>query len=128
MITRRILVVDDEEQIREFYKRMFSLQGYDVLTAESGDEAYALMLDTTCWVLFLDLNMPGMNGIELCEKIRKRWPMAIIFAVTGYISLFELTDCRDVGFDDYFVKPVPLDDLFDAAENAFKKLNRWKKS
>jgi len=77
--------------------------------------------------MFLDLNMPGMNGVTLCERIRKDTPLAIIHAVTGYASLFELSDCREAGFDDYFYKPVKLSLLLKAAEDAFNKLDRWKK-
>jgi len=78
-------------------------------------------------VMFLDLNMPGMNGVELCRKIRHDFPMAIIHAMTGYSSLFELANCREAGFDDYFTKPVQLEQLIEAAEHAFRKLERWKK-
>jgi len=73
------------------------------------------------------LRCPGMNGVDLCREIRKQYPMAIPYAVTGYASLFELTDCRDAGFEDYFTKPASLSDLLDAAAHAFKKLARWKK-
>jgi CheY-like chemotaxis protein len=70
--------------------------------------------------------MPGMNGIQLCKEIRKINPMSIIHAVTGYASLFELTDCREAGFDDYYTKPVKLELLYRAAEEAFNKIERWK--
>jgi CheY-like chemotaxis protein len=71
--------------------------------------------------------MPEMDGTEVCEKIREGWPMAIPFAVTGYSSLFELSDCREAGFEDYFMKPVNRRYLLEAAENAFNKLERWMK-
>ena len=77
-------------------------------------------------VLFLDLNLPGMNGLDLCSKVRKEWPWCICIAVTGYASLFELVTCREVGFTDYFIKPVESKELLTAAEHAFKKLKRWK--
>jgi CheY-like chemotaxis protein len=79
------------------------------------------------WVFFLDLNLPGMNGVDLCRQIRHQYPMAIVYAVTGYASLFELSECRDAGFEDYFTKPASISDLTEAADNAFKKLARWKK-
>jgi len=77
--------------------------------------------------MFLDLNLPGMNGVELCRKIRKDRPIAVIHAITGYASLFELTDCREAGFDDYFTKPADMEMLLTAAQNAFEKVDRWKK-
>jgi DNA-binding response OmpR family regulator len=127
MSENRILVVDDEQQIREMYAIAFSRAGYLVQTAESAEEALEIMAKTPLQVLFLDLNLPGMNGIDLCRRIRKGWSMTICFAVTGYNSLFELSDCLDAGFEDYFAKPVSLTELLTAADQAFKKIERWKK-
>ena len=124
---RKILVVDDEKQIREMYSQAFAKAGYEVTTAESAEEALEIFEKERFWVLFLDLNLPGMNGVDLCREIRKQYPMAIPYAVTGYASLFELSDCRDAGFEDYFTKPASLSDLLEAAEYAFKKLARWRK-
>lgn len=124
---RKILVVDDEKMIRDMYSQAFAKAGYEVTTAESAEEALEIFEKERFWVLFLDLNLPGMNGVDLCREIRKQYPMAIPYAVTGYASLFELSDCRDAGFEDYFTKPVSLSDLLEAAERAFKKLARWKK-
>lgn len=126
MVERKILVVDDEQQIRDVFAATLGRVGYDVRTAESGEEALEVMAMDPAWVLFLDLNLPGMNGLELCAQIRGRWPMAIAFAVTGYASLFELSDCRASGFEDYFTKPVSLKVLRAAADRAFEKLDRWK--
>lgn len=53
--------------------------------------------------------------------------MAIPYAVTGYASSFEIHDCREAGFEDCFTKPVNLSVLLEAADHAFKKLERWKK-
>lgn len=127
MDDKRILVVDDDEMIRDVYSQAFATAGYTVQTAGSAEEALEIMRKNPFWVLFLDLNLPGMNGLELCRQIRKDWSMAIAFAVTGYASLFELHDCREAGFEDYFIKPVEFSDLFDAADHALRKLARWKK-
>jgi len=78
--------------------------------------------------MFLDLKMPGMNGVELCRTIKHNMPMSIIFAITGYASMFQLADCRDAGFEDYFKKPVTIKTLIEVVEEAFKKIDRWKKS
>jgi CheY-like chemotaxis protein len=124
---KMIMVVDDESSIRELFSEALAMEGYTVKTAGSAEEALDILETTPYWVYFLDLNLPGMNGIELCRQIRKRFPMAIAYAVTGYVSLFELADCRDAGFEDYFTKPVAIADLSDAAGHAFKKLERWEK-
>jgi CheY-like chemotaxis protein len=127
MAEKKILVVDDEEQIRDLFSQVFSNAGYAVQTVESAEQALEIIAKTPFLVFFLDLNLPGMNGVELCRQIRKGWPMAICYAVTGYASLFELSDCRDAGFEDYFTKPASLSDLLDSAEHAFRKIERWKK-
>lgn len=126
MTDKSILLVDDEKAILDMYSMAFSRAGYSVQTAESAELAIEIMVKTPYNVLFLDLNLPGMNGIDLCRAIRKGWSMAICFAVTGYNSLFELSDCRDAGFEDYFTKPASLKDLLAAAEQAFMKIERWK--
>ena len=126
-VSRKILIVDDEKSVRDLFSKAFSRKNYQVVTAKSGPEALDILNRNTIYVNFLDLNMPEMNGIELCKTILKKNPLAIVFAVTGYISLFELSDCKEAGFEDYFVKPVKLEMLFSATERAFNKLDRWKK-
>ena len=122
MIEKRILVVDDEELIREVYKQTFELAGYSVEVIEGGEEALEAMRKMPCQVLFLDLNLPGMSGADLCRQIRREWPTTIPYAVTGYASPLELSDCRDAGFEHCFTKPVSLRVLIAAAEEAFKRL------
>ena len=126
MTTKKILIVDDEEAITNLMTLVFSREGYEVKTAENGDQALKIIQKENIHVIITDLNMPEMNGIKLCRAIRKTVPMAMIFAMTGYASLFELADCREAGFDDYFVKPVNIKTLVKTAEDAFEKLNRWK--
>ncbi len=126
MIKQSILVVDDENSIRQQFAAVFSKAGYDVQSAGSAEEALRIMRKRPAEVLFMDLNLPAMNGLELCREVRKGWPWTIAVAVTGYASLFELVDCREAGFEDYFIKPVSLEELLSAAANAFKKIERWK--
>jgi len=125
-MNRTILVVDDEKSIRDLMSEAFRGAGYDVLSAASGEEALEVVRRHHVQVMFLDLKLPGMNGVELCRRIRKETPLACLYAMTGYISLFELAACREAGFDDYFTKPVKLQALFKAAEQAFDKMRRWK--
>ncbi len=120
-----ILVVDDEVSILTLMKQAFSRAGYEVRTADSAKAALEILEDEKIHVMFLDLNMPEMNGLELCRRIRKDMPMAIIIAMTGHASLFELADCREAGFDDYFIKPVSISTLVETAEKSFKKIERW---
>ncbi len=127
MSDKKILVVDDEKAIVSLLKQAFSRAGFEVRAAESAEEALKVLEQEDIMVMFLDLNLPGMNGMDLCKRIKKDKPMAIVFAVTGYASLFELADCREAGFDDYFKKPVDMKSLVKAANEAFERIDRWKK-
>lgn len=127
MPDRYILIVDDELAILTALEKVFSRAGYTAFLAETAEEALGILEKENINVMFLDLNLPGMNGVELCRKIRKDSPIAVIHAITGYASLFELTDCREAGFDDYFTKPADMEMLLTAAHNAFEKVDRWKK-
>jgi len=124
---KRIFLVDDEVPILKMMTRAFTRAGYEVQTAESAEEALERIKTYRYLVFFLDLNLPGMNGIDLCRQIRKDNPLTILYAVTGFASAFEVFDCRQAGFEDYFTKPVELKKLLEAAEQAFQKLARWKR-
>ena len=127
MVEKKILVVDDEQAIQTLLKQMFTRSGYEVETASSGEDALAVLEETKIHVMFFDLNLPGLDGIDLCRKVKKQIPTAIIYAITGYASLFELAECREAGFEDYFKKPCNIDMLLKAGQSAFEKLERWKK-
>ena len=109
---KRILIVEDEPVTRTMFVELFEMEGYEVLSAESSEEALELLADEPCLVMFLDLNLPGMNGVDLCKNIKADFPMAICHAITGYTSLFELADCLEAGFSDYFTKPADIKLLY----------------
>lgn len=127
MENKKILIVDDEPPILRLLSQVFTKAGYEVFTAESGRDALKIIEENNIMVMFFDLNMPVMNGMELCKSVKSIKPMSIIYAITGYASLFELSECLDVGFEDYFKKPVNVSTLLKTAESAFEKVNRWKK-
>ena len=126
MAEKTILVVDDEKTILNMFSLAFTKKGYQVRAAASAEEALEILNHEKIHVMFLDLNLPEMNGIELCRAIKKQFPMSILYALTGYASLFELSDCRDAGFDDYYKKPVSMKILLEAAETGFEKIERWR--
>lgn len=125
MSSKKILVVDDEEAIREILTQGFRKDGYEVLTAKSAEEARDILKKESIMVMFLDLHLPGMSGVELCKLIRRENWIGIVFAITGYTDLFGLMECRRAGFDDFFTKPVSIGVLIEAAREAFKKIERW---
>lgn len=126
MNEKKILVVDDEPDLRDLYSASFKKVGYEVKVAESAEKALEMFRMERYFVVFLDLNLPGLSGIDLCRRLKQESQMIIPYAVTGYASMYELTNCREAGFEDYFTKPVKLSLLEQAADHAFKKLDRWK--
>lgn len=123
----KILIVDDEESVRELFSGVFTDEDYEVIEAENGEQALDILKKIDIDVIFLDLKLFGMNGIDLCRQIRETKPISMIFAVTGWAPLFEIEECREAGFDDYFEKPLDMAILLDVVDDAFKKLNRWKR-
>jgi CheY-like chemotaxis protein len=122
---KKILVVDDEELICSMLEQAFSKAGYIVRTASSAEQAIEILREDSIMVMYLDLNLPGMDGTELCKRLRIQNPLSIMHALTGYVDLFGLLDCRLAGFDDFFTKPVSIELLLESAQDAFKKLQRW---
>jgi len=122
----KVLVVDDEESMRGILHDILEKEGYEVLLAEGAKDAMEIIAkekEITC--AFLDLKLFGSNGIELCRAIRKSHPLTIVYAMTGWLGLFEIEECREAGFDDYFPKPLRRETIFRAVDAAKEKRDRW---
>lgn len=121
MVEKKILIVDDELMIRDMIGDAFEKKGYKVKSAASAEEGLKILDGEDFPIIFLDLNLPGMNGVEMCKQIRNKDSKSVIYAVTGYSSLFGVSECKKAGFNDFFTKPVKLEVLFKAAQAAFDK-------
>jgi len=122
MEEKHILVVDDEAPIRKLFHTALEQKGYTMASAASAEQALELMETRDFPVMFLDLSLPGMNGIDLCRHVLKKKPETIVYAVTGFASTYKSSECLKAGFRAYFTKPVSLLTLFDAAQEAFDQL------
>ena len=120
-----VLIVDDEKEIREVFKNILTAGGYAVKTAESAEKGLDILKELRILVIFSDLGLPAMNGYDFCKKIREKNPIAFIYAITGYSTIFDVFDSRAAGFDDFFIKPVSQEKILTAAREAFEKLERW---
>jgi len=125
MDEKKNLIVDDEVLILNMLKDAFGSAGYTVLTAASAEDALKILKDESVMVMFLDIKLPGMSGVELCKRIRIENQAGIIHAFTGYSNIYGLLECRAAGFDDFFIKPIKINLLIKAAQEAFEKLERW---
>jgi CheY-like chemotaxis protein len=122
---KTVMVVDDEEVVRKTLTAVFMNAGYSVCCATNGKEVLDSLDEHDIRVFFLDLKMPGMNGVDLCRRIKELRPIAFVFAITAYVPEFHVEWCRRAGFDDYFVKPFDIEMIVSAANSAFLKLRRW---
>ncbi|MBU9724003.1 response regulator transcription factor [Bacillus alkalicola] len=100
----KILVVDDEERIRRLLKMYLERENYEVDDAENGEKALKLALDKDYDLIVLDLMMPGIDGIEVCEEIRKHKATPIIM-LTAKGEEANRVQGFEAGTDDYIVKP-----------------------
>jgi len=125
--SQNLLIVEDEYTIRLLLEAFFKRQGYRVITAASAEEALRLIEEFPCNIGLVDLKLPGMSGVEFCRTVKKTNPMAVLFAMTGFTSLFELSETREAGFEDYFVKPVKLLVVLAAVEGAAQRIQRWRR-
>ena len=117
---RSILIIDDEPQIRRVLKTSLSSQGGRVLVAENGEQALEVLRQETVDVVLLDLNMPGMGGLEACRAIRAAWNMPII-VISVRDSGPDKVEALDAGADDYVTKPFSFEELMARIRAALRR-------
>ncbi len=105
----KVLVIDDEEMIRTMLSKCLDAEGFLVYAAESAKKALELM-SVTPDIILLDINMPEMDGLELCQFIRKHISCPIVF-LTARVTEQDLINGLSVGGDDYITKPFSVDEL-----------------
>jgi two-component system, OmpR family, response regulator MprA len=107
----RILVVDDERAVRESLERALRLEGYEVALAEDGAQALGTLADQAPDAVVLDLMMPGVDGFEVCRRMRSGGDRTPVLVLTARDSVTDRVSGLDAGADDYLVKPFALDEL-----------------
>jgi len=115
-----ILVVDDEPQIRRVLRSTLSSQGYIILEAKTGEEAIEVSRREKPDLVLLDVNMPGMGGIEACKEIRRASEAPIIM-LTVRNSERDKVLALDAGADDYVVKPFGIGELLARIRAALRR-------
>jgi len=106
----RILVVDDDSRIRDVLRRQLSYEGYQVELAGDSKEAFARVAENPPDLVVLDWMLPGMDGVEICRRLRQTDDMPIIM-LTAKGTLEDKIDGLDSGADDYLVKPFEAEEL-----------------
>ncbi len=106
----KILVVDDEEQIRRVLKAVLSAREFKVIFAANGSEAIDLAIDNSPNLIILDIVMPVLNGEEVCKALRE-WYTGPILMLSVKNTEEEKIKCLDLGADDYLTKPFSAGEL-----------------
>jgi putative nucleotidyltransferase with HDIG domain len=115
----KVLCVDDEPNILSALRRMLSLEGFEVFTADSGAQALELLARESVNVIISDMQMPGMNGTELLEKIRQQWPHTMRLMLTGASDVSGAIDAINQGaIYRYIAKPWNDGELLSTIKSA----------
>src|SRR5262245_12373964 len=109
--SNRVLVVDDEFALRSALRKSLTAGGFNVEEARSGEEAVSAIREQPYDLVLLDINMPGVGGVEACRKIRVLAPQTGIVMVTVRDAENDKVDALEAGADDYVTKPFRLREL-----------------
>lgn len=119
----KILVVDDEESIREFLEIMLKKEGYEVTLAEDGQKAKEIIQKKSFDMIISDLQMPNMTGIELLKYIRQNYPEVLFMMITAFGTTETAVEAMKMGAYDYLTKPFKIDEVRINIANALKSKN-----
>ena len=117
---RKILIVDDEIDICEFVKTFFEERGYEVLTAQNGDDALEVAKREKPELILLDIKMKGMDGIATLKHLKDMDKKQKVIMVTALEDQEKMDEASRLGVSDYITKPLVLDYLEAAVEKHLK--------
>jgi len=124
MARKRVLVVDDEKNQREVYTMILEDDGYEVTTAQSGEQALRFARENRFDLVLTDYKMTGMDGLTLLGELLKLDPSIIVVMMTAHGSVESVKDALRGGAFDYLEKPIDRDQLLKVVQNALERLNR----
>jgi CheY-like chemotaxis protein len=117
-----LLVVEDDEMVRDAMTRLFVREGYLVLTASTGHDAMGLLRTpaTRVDVVLLDIGLPDVSGADLCARMRQFFPHLPVVVCSGAANSEEIEELRRLGVTRFFSKPIALPELVAAVGSACK--------
>jgi two-component system response regulator MprA len=110
-MSSKLLVVDDDASIRSVLGRSLPYEGFDVTSAADGHAALQVLREQAVDCLILDIGMPGIDGLEVCRRLRQAGDRTPIILLTAYDGAGDRDGGLEAGADDYLVKPFALDEL-----------------
>jgi len=120
----KILVVDDEPAARLSLAELLSLEGYEVVSAASGEEAVVLLPEGPFDLAIVDLKMPGMDGLELVKTLQKRSAETVIIMLTAHGTLDTAVQAMRKGAHDYLLKPTNVNEIMASVKAGLDKRRR----
>jgi DNA-binding NtrC family response regulator len=120
-MSKSILIVEDEETLRESIKRIFTKEGFTVDAAESAEQGLSLLETNAYDLIISDIILPGMDGIEMLTRVREQIPDQLFIVVTAYASLDTSVKALRAGAYDYIMKPIIHEEIKQIVRNALKQ-------
>jgi len=120
-VRTRILVVDDELSMREFISILLEREGYEVLTAADAETAQQRLAASNIDLVISDVQMPGLNGLELLARIKETSPETAVLLITAFSTAEQAVEAMKLGAYDYLAKPFKVDEIKILVRNALEK-------
>ncbi len=117
----RVLVVDDEEMLRNLLARILEREGYSVSTASGAKQALASLEKSDFQIMVSDVKMPEMNGFELLKAAKHKYPQMAVVMMTAFGDDYTVQQALGLGADGYVAKPFKSHDLTSEVERARQK-------
>jgi len=121
MYGKKILFIDDDESQRKMINDIIKKFGYAVETAADFGEAMQILESEKYPLIIMDLNMPEIDGMALCKRIRETDSEFVIYALSGHAAEFKPEKFEEIGFDGYLSKPVKIKVLKVAIKGTFER-------
>ncbi|NIA08689.1 MAG: response regulator, partial [Nitrospiraceae bacterium] len=116
-----ILIVDDDQSIREFLEILLDKEGYRICSVASGEDAIQLMEQKDVSLVITDVRMPGIDGVTLLKKIKARYPDIPVILITAFASMDSAVAAMKEGAWDYLTKPFRIEEIREVVAKALEK-------
>jgi DNA-binding response OmpR family regulator len=117
-----ILVVDDEEMLRNLLSKILEKEGYRVLLAESGQKAMEVLADDSVDIVLTDVKMPRMDGFEFLKTVKREYSQTGVIVMTAFGDAYTVRDALLLGADEYITKPFKSFEIVMVVERAYWRM------
>ena len=119
----KVLIVDDEVDVLDLCRRVLEVEGYQVTTAQNGQEAVDIAREQSFDLLLTDIKMPGLSGLEVAQAIKEFDSSIVFVTMTGFSTMNMAIEALRLGIDEFIVKPFTPDDLISSVSRALERVH-----